>query len=130
VLHDAGLVAAIDSRLARLPVTVGLHVDGAADRRWPAPVEGAAYFVVVEAVTNALKHAPGSTVHVRIGAGAGRLCVEVADDGPGGAGTADWRGLRGLQDRVESLEGTFAVGPSPGGGTVVRADFPAVAVAR
>ncbi|WP_051515749.1 sensor histidine kinase [Candidatus Blastococcus massiliensis] len=129
VLADAGLVAAVESRLTGLPARVELETPlGPADRCAPA-VEAAAYFVATEAVTNALKHAPGSRVVVRIDLVDDRLCLEVADDGPGlpddppaGPGPS---GLSGLRDRVESLRGTFAVVRAPGGGTVLRASFPA-----
>jgi signal transduction histidine kinase len=126
VLDDAGLVPAIESRLARLPVEVQLEADERAAGRWPPAVESAAYFVVSEAVTNAMKHAPGSRVRVRLTAPDGALVAEVADDGPGldGAGTGSG-GLRGLRDRVESLRGRLEVCGRPGEGTVVRACFPA-----
>ncbi|WP_346619742.1 histidine kinase [Blastococcus montanus] len=125
VLQDAGLVPAIESRLSSLPAAVELHTDPDAAARRPAAVEAAAYFVVTEAVTNALKHAPGSRVAVRITGVGGRLETVVADDGPGpGPGTSAGGGLRGLQDRVESLRGSFSVTGAPGTGTVVRATFP------
>jgi signal transduction histidine kinase len=88
-------------------------------------VEAAAYFVASEAVTNALKHAPGSQVVVRLRGALGDLHLEVADDGPGLTGAAQpGHGLCGLQDRVESLRGSFVVDGSHGTGTVVRATFP------
>ena len=127
VLQDVGLVPAVESRLGSLPVAVQLHTDPDAAVRRPAAVEASAYFVVTEAVTNALKHAPGSRITVRISGAGDRLEVVVADDGPGpgpGAGTSAGGGLRGLQDRVESLRGTFSVTGAPGAGTVVRAAFP------
>jgi signal transduction histidine kinase len=125
VLEDAGLVSAIESRLDTLPAEVELHTDPEARRRWAPAVEAAAYFVVSEAVTNALKHAPGSRVVVRLSGAGGELQLEVADDGPGLPGvTPTGVGLRGLQDRVESLRGSFSVAGTPGAGTVVRAGFP------
>jgi signal transduction histidine kinase len=131
VLEDAGLVSAIESRLGTLPAEVELHTDPEAKGRWAPAVEAAAYFVVTEAVTNALKHAPGSRVAVRLSGAGGRLQLEVADDGPGLPGTVtDGSGLRGLQDRVESLRGRFTVTGAAGSGTVVRATFPAEGVPR
>lgn len=126
VLADAGLVAAVESRLTGLPARVELDLHGGPDQRCAPAVEAAAYFVVTEAVTNALKHAPGSRIAVRIGVDRDRLCLEVADDGPGPREDAlAGSGLSGLRDRVESLHGTFTAGRGPAGGTVVRADFPA-----
>lgn len=131
VLEDAGLVSAIESRLGTLPAEVQLHTDPEATARWAPAVEAAAYFVVTEAVTNALKHAPGSRVAVRLSGTGGRLQLEVADDGPGlSAAVPAGSGLRGLQDRVESLRGTFSVTGAAGSGTLVRATFPAEGLPR
>ena len=53
----------------------------------------------------------------------GRLRVEVADDGRGGADPRG-PGLTGLRRRVEALDGTLAVSSPPGGPTMVRAELP------
>jgi signal transduction histidine kinase len=55
---------------------------------------------------------------------AGRLVVEVADDGIGGADVAGGSGLRGLADRVDALDGRLLVVSPPGEGTSVRAELP------
>ncbi|UQU65845.1 histidine kinase [Couchioplanes caeruleus] len=90
--------------------------------------EAAAYRVVQEALTNALKYAHGrpTTVHVRHSER--EMTVEVSTDGtgsssasPGGSG----RGLAGLRERVGVLGGEFSAGAQPGGGFVVRARIPA-----
>jgi signal transduction histidine kinase len=49
----------------------------------------------------------------------------VTDDGVGGADPTRGSGLEGLEDRVEALDGTFAVESPPGGGTRIRATIPA-----
>jgi signal transduction histidine kinase len=54
----------------------------------------------------------------------GRLVVEVADDGTGGATASGGSGLRGLADRVEALGGRFTLSSPPGAGTTLRADIP------
>jgi signal transduction histidine kinase len=61
---------------------------------------------------------------VRVACDDGRLVVEVADDGAGGAAVEQGSGLRGLRDRVETLYGELWVDSPPGGGTVVRAELP------
>ncbi|MEU4742113.1 histidine kinase [Actinosynnema sp. NPDC023658] len=90
--------------------------------------EAAAYRVVQEALTNALKHARGSRTAVDVRHGAGGITVEVTTEGstastasPGG----DGRGLIGLRERVGALGGEFDAGRRPGGGFVVRARIPA-----
>ena len=50
--------------------------------------------------------------------------MEVADDGLGGADPARGSGLRGLADRVASLNGKLAIDSPPGAGTRVRAEIP------
>lgn len=131
VLEDSGVAAALDSRMDKLPAEVALDTGSVQDLRWSPETEAAAYFVACEAVTNALKHAPGSPVRIRLSGDAHQLAVEVRDAGPGvGRGVEHGRGLAGLRDRVDSLGGTFRVGDDPGGGTVVRAHFPAEPVRR
>lgn len=123
VLQDAGVAAALLSRIERLPADVVLD-SGESAARWDDAVEAAAYFVGCEAVTNAVKHAPGAPVRVRVVCSETELEVEVRDAGPGIP--ASWRtgrGLSGLQDRVASLGGVFAAVPSADGGTTVSARF-------
>jgi signal transduction histidine kinase len=52
------------------------------------------------------------------------LRVEVSDDGIGGADASRGSGLRGLEDRVCAVRGTFRVDAPPGGGTRVCAEIP------
>ena len=84
--------------------------------RLPDPVELAAYFVVAEALTNAVKHASASRVSVSLEQQAGLLRVAVADDGCGGARITAGSGLAGLRDRLEALDATLAVDSRPGRG--------------
>jgi signal transduction histidine kinase len=90
--------------------------------------EVAAYRVVQEALTNALKYAHGSRTTVRVHHGERETTVEVSTDGtgssaasPGGSG----RGLAGLRERVGVLGGEFSADRQAGGGFVVRARIPA-----
>jgi signal transduction histidine kinase len=52
------------------------------------------------------------------------LTVVVADDGVGGADTANGSGLRGLTDRVSALDGTLTLESPAGRGTSLRAEIP------
>src|SRR5439155_14182615 len=85
--------------------------------RLPAPVEATAYFVVSEALANVAKHARASSVIVASWLLGGRLVVEVADDGVGGADAARGSGLTGLTDRLAALDGTLRVDSPAGHGT-------------
>lgn len=124
VLADSGVVAALESRLTRLPGTVEVDADGARGMRWPAGIEATAYFVACEGVTNALKHAPGAAVRVTLDGDPHELTVEVRDDGPGIGATANGTGLAGLRDRVDAWGGTFEVRALAPRGTLVRARLP------
>jgi signal transduction histidine kinase len=121
VLREAGLGAAVRSLADRSPVPVDLHVD--LDERLPPRVETAAYFVASEALANVAKHARASLVTVRADRTDGRLRLEVADDGDGGADLAG-AGLRGLVDRVAAVDGTFSLTTPTGGGTCIVVTIP------
>jgi signal transduction histidine kinase len=90
----------------------------------PPPVEAAAYYVVSEAMANVAKYADASFVRISVAQLNGSACVEVSDDGIGGADPAKGSGLRGLADRVEALNGTLEVESEPGRGTTIRAEIP------
>jgi signal transduction histidine kinase len=121
-LSDRGLGTALETLVHRAPVPVTLR-SGAGDRL-PEAVELAAYFVVSEALTNVVKYAHASQAMVELARANGRLVVEVADDGVGGADPARGTGLRGLADRLAVLEGRLEVDSAPGRGTRVRARIP------
>lgn len=132
ILADRGLVEAVRALGRRAGIAVAVRAD--VGRRLPPSVELAAYFIVAEALTNAVKHA-GTPTHpatatVTLDVVDTTLVVQVADDGPGGADPLG-AGLAGLAQRAAALDGTFTVGDlasgSPGGsigGTVVRAELP------
>ncbi|MBB5935767.1 sensor histidine kinase [Streptomyces zagrosensis] len=92
--------------------------DGAA-HALPAPVELAAYRIVQEALTNALKHAGPGEVRVRLSRTApGPLYIEVSSalgdrDGPRAPGSG--AGLVGMRERAALLGGTFEAGPQTAG---------------
>jgi signal transduction histidine kinase len=121
VLSDRGLAAAVESLANRAPLPV--EIDASLEGRLPEPVEAAAYFVVSEALTNVVRHSGADRAEVGMRRDDGRLVVEVADDGTGGADPGG-SGLRGLADRVAALDGRLRVDGPAGGGTIVRADIP------
>jgi signal transduction histidine kinase len=122
ILTEEGLPAAVESLADRssIPVRVVADFDG----RLPEPIEAIAYFVVSESLANITKYAHASRARVRLSRQNGTLQVEVADDGVGGADASRGTGLRGLEDRVSAVRGTFSVETPPGGGTRVRAEIP------
>jgi signal transduction histidine kinase len=94
------------------------------DERLPEAVELAAYFVVAEALTNVAKYSKASHATVQVDRHNGRVVVEVADDGIGGADPGRGTGLRGLADRLAVLEGRLEVESAQGHGTTIRARIP------
>ncbi|MFF4329501.1 sensor histidine kinase [Streptomyces sp. NPDC001591] len=93
----------------------------------PAPVELAAYRIVQESVTNALKHAAAGPVAVRLAREDGLLTVAVDSpygDRPGPRVPGSGAGLIGMRERTELLGGTFTAGPA-GPLWQVRAALPA-----
>ncbi|WP_107644942.1 sensor histidine kinase [Streptomyces sp. Ru87] len=94
--------------------------------RLPAPVELAAYRIVQESLTNALKHATPGTVAVRLAGTDGGAALQVRVTSPYGASAGprapgSGAGLVGMRERVALLGGTFEAGPvtadGPGGKT-------------
>ena len=114
----ADLGAALRELAARFELPVRVEIDGDAERL-PESDRAAVWFMCSESLTNVARHARATSVDIRLRVGGGRLELEIADDGRGGATLQ--RGLRGLADRIEALGGTFALSSPRGGPTVVRA---------
>ena len=122
VLTDRGLRAALEDITLRASIPVELALDGT--ERLPEQVEAAAYYVVSEALANVAKYARATSAQVRVRPLDGKVVLEVADDGVGGADASRGSGLRGLSDRVEALGGRLWFSSPPGEGTIVRAEIP------
>jgi signal transduction histidine kinase len=87
------------------------------------------YYIVAEALTNAVKHAHASAVSVvvDVDSGARVLHLTVRDNGAGGASLTRGTGLIGLKDRAEALGGRLSLDSPPGTGTVLHAELPLAA---
>jgi signal transduction histidine kinase len=94
----------------------------------PPMLRDGVYRIVQEGLTNAMKHAPGSDLAVRLDLRADGLDVEVRDSGSGGraplAASGAGVGLAGMRERVEALGGVLDAGPAGDGGWRVRARLP------
>jgi signal transduction histidine kinase len=99
-------------------------------------VDLAAYRIVQESLTNALKHAGPARVRVRLAWAADRLEICVEDDGRGAAPVAGGtprgtgRGLVLLRERAGAYGGSVQAGPRRGGGYALSATLPTAQVAR
>jgi signal transduction histidine kinase len=122
VLTDRGLGAALVALASRAPVPV--EIAGEPPEDLPATASTAIYFAVAEALTNVAKYARAKRATVSVQRAAGRVVVEITDDGIGGAHPAGGSGLRGLEDRLAALDGRLEVRSPPGAGTRVRAEIP------
>jgi signal transduction histidine kinase len=119
-------------RGAGLPVTCSVSGSPAA---LPPGVDVTAYRIVQEALTNALRHAPGSQARVDVLYEESSVTVQVTDTGarPGAEPATAARdrlsngfGLAGIAERVASCGGSLTVGPQPRGGFAVTARLPVV----
>ena len=113
----------------------------------PPGVDLTAYRIIQEALTNALRHAPGATASVRVAYEPSHVTVEVTNTAPArasfpaappaGAGAVRGRrratrsgsagpgyGLAGIAERVASCGGALSLGPAAGGGFTVSARLP------
>jgi signal transduction histidine kinase len=117
---DSGLGAAVRSLAATMPVPVELTL---CDDDVPDDVAITAYYVVSEALSNAMKHARAHQVVVSLARLNGDLTVAVSDDGVGGAHRAG-SGLAGLADRVAAASGELQVLSPVGAGTRLEVVLP------
>jgi signal transduction histidine kinase len=103
-------------------VPVELHID--TDERLPEPFEVALYYVVCEALTNALKHAYATVVRIDLNEEDGHVRLRVRDNGVGGADPTRGSGLVGLDHRVRELGGTLDITSHAGKGTSLLVTIP------
>jgi len=130
---DLALVEELVQRAAGSGLDVTLRLEGEREGL-PAPLVQAAYRVVQEGLTNALRYASGAKVSVLVRGGRGALVVAVENaPAPGDttlAGIGTGNGLRGLRELANAEGGTLEAGPTPAGGWRLRAELPVRALAR
>jgi signal transduction histidine kinase len=122
ILTDKGLAAVLETLAGRSAVPVAVTVSPL--HELPEAIEAAAYYVIAEALANVAKHAKASGARIYVALEDGRVVIEVADDGVGGADFGEGSGLRRLADRVEALGGRLDVRSPRGEGTLLRAEIP------
>ncbi|PWK88311.1 histidine kinase [Lentzea atacamensis] len=116
LLTDAGLGPALISLVERSAVPAVLV--GVPEERLSPVAERTCYFVIAEALTNAIRHSQAREVRIEVTCVDGLVTVDVSDNGSGGASR-----LRGLDDRVAAVGGRLTVHSPVGEGTRVRAEF-------
>lgn len=119
--------------LAQLPALMARFREGGLDvahevhgdvGSLPPALSLTAYRVVQEALTNAVRHAPGADVRVRVRRGPDRLVLEVSDAGPRTGEVTPGHGLLGMRERVAMYGGRLEAGPCARGGFQVQAEIP------
>jgi signal transduction histidine kinase len=134
VLSDNGLVAAVESGVARFPIPLTVEADERVRaERFPDEVETTAYYVVREALANTAKHADATHASVGLARSNGNLRIAISDDGRGIGATAPAStssgGLANIRDRVAALRGTMRVTSNEPSGTTVLVELPVDGVA-
>jgi signal transduction histidine kinase len=126
ILRDRGLGGALFSLAGRAEVPLEVHLDPDPLPRVDEAVETNAYFLISEAVTNALKHADAQRIKVEVSHEGDVLRVRVADDGVGfdPASQEHAGGVVHMRDRVNALGGSLQLLSGSGEGTAVTAVFP------
>ncbi|GAA3451327.1 histidine kinase [Dactylosporangium matsuzakiense] len=122
VLSERGLPDAV--RALALDTAADVTVTGRLEGRLAAPVESAAYFAVSELLANAVRHGRAAAVTVDIRHVGGVLRIRVTDDGGGGADPSRGTGLRGIERRLGTFDGTLAMDSPAGGPTVASLELP------
>jgi two-component system, NarL family, sensor kinase len=126
ILDEMGLVGAIAEHARRVLGTKFLAPEVLP--ALPAAVEVAAYRIAIEAMTNAMRHAPGAAVEVTLSVG-GSLELEISDDGAGmPLGYRAGIGVTSMRDRAAELGGSCVLDRREPHGTVVRARLPLIVV--
>ncbi|MEJ2738079.1 MAG: PAS domain S-box protein, partial [Anaerolineae bacterium] len=128
--EEEGLIAALQARLAavesRARLQTEIHVEG--ERRLPLAMEEEFFRIALEALNNVIKHAKAQQVAVNLKFEGRGVCLEIVDDGvgfdPAAARQGGGMGLAGIEQRVQRIQGTWAIESSPGEGTMLRVTAP------
>jgi signal transduction histidine kinase len=133
LLDDLGLAAAVDwyakTSLSKAGIQPIVRANGL-DSRLPQQLEVALYRLVQEAVANVIKHSYARQCTVSLTGSNGAVETVVEDDGRGfdpdkiSRAGEEHLGIVGMQERVRSLGGQFAIDSQPGGGTRVHIRIP------
>lgn len=120
-LGGGRLGLALGDLVGRSPIPVSLTLDE--DASGTADVEATVYYLVAEAVTNAVKHAGATHVAIQVHRRDDMIVASITDDGRGGADPSG-SGLQGLTDRLAVRGGRLRVESPPGAGTRLVATVP------
>lgn len=135
LLDDLGLVPAVRWYVERQAMRAGLVAEVKAENV-PQDLEPdmavACFRIVQESITNILRHAKATKIHVTLGQEEHSLDLCIKDDGigmsaremPGTAAVRSTLGLLGMQERAQALGGRITIQSLPGQGTEIRVRIP------
>jgi signal transduction histidine kinase len=137
VLEERGLVSALCDyvEVVREQAGISCTLSARLPERLPEDQEIVLYRVAQEALTNVARHSKASSARVELIETAGKVVLEVHDDGIGFdpaselVGGLNHFGLAGMRERVELAGGTWTVWSREGSGTVLTATLPKTLVA-
>jgi signal transduction histidine kinase len=127
--HELGRLDALAATVTSAGLPTRVAISGR-PRPLPEAIDLAAYRIVQEALTNALRHAGPASASVSVRYERDRVTLTVLDDGLGGAGSASkpsagsGHGLAGMRERAVAVGGELEVGPRRFGGFRVSASLP------
>jgi signal transduction histidine kinase len=127
--HSLGEIGSLAARTTEAGLTTDVTVTGAA-RPLPPALDRAAYRIVQEALTNALRHAGPAAASISLAYERDRLVIDIADDGRGFTDDSEGpmpgfgHGIAGMRERALAVGGELEAGPQPDGGFRVRATLP------
>jgi signal transduction histidine kinase len=135
MLDDFGLQEALEWHVrdftSRSGLAVELTMEGDFDRL-PEAHRTCVYRAVQEGLTNCVRHAAATHVHVSVQGRPDQLHVSITDNGVGLDTTRrrDGLGLRGIEERVKELDGSVTIARAPGSGTILSIGLPLPASSR
>jgi PAS domain S-box-containing protein len=126
-LEQQGLIRTLEQRFDAVERRAGMNATVAYESpdglELPQALERELYYLTIEALNNALKHARAQEVMVRVWLSATQVQLEIADDGGGfdpGQASGGY-GLDDMRERVERLGGRLEISSAPGAGTRIHA---------
>jgi signal transduction histidine kinase len=121
ILDDVGLSEAIGRMCRSQPVPITVQLP---PRQFPVSVQVAAYYVIAEAITNAVRHADATWIRIDGADTGSALRISVRDNGKGGADASGGTGLSGVSERVRALGGDVNLISPRTRGTTLTVEIP------
>ena len=130
-VEEGGLIETVNKFADQVGVLWGadVKIEGTVEHEPPVPVALAAFQIVQESLTNAVKHSEGSPITVKIEEIDGMVHILVEDEGPGFDTSVeigdDHHGMRLMKERAARVGGRIELDSKPGAGTRLEAILPA-----